>query len=158
MKRLFILCLLLCLTGGLFAQEAEAGRKKIAVGVGAEFNMNSRENFAAGLVLGFLFDLPSSFAVGVNAVYSNNFSGIQVIEPSALFRWYILSENHTGLFLQADVGAYLIFEDGEIEPIFMGGLRGGVRLPVGDKIFVEPYGRVGYPFVFGVGVLVGVKF
>ena len=158
MKRLLILCLLLCLAVGLFAQEADIGGKKVSIGIGPEWNMNSRENFAMGGVFSFTINLANSLAVGVTAAYSNNFSNIQVIEPAALFRWYILSKDHTGLFAQADVGAYLIFEDGEIEPMFMGGIKAGIRLPLGKMFFIEPYGRMGYPFVFGVGALVGVKF
>ena len=156
MKRVFILCLLLCVVFGLFAQEGAGTSKKVSIGVGPEWNMNSRENFAMGGVFGFTVDLPNSFAVGLTAAYSNNFSGIQVIEPSALFRWYFLSENHTGLFVQADVGAYLVLEDGELKPMFSAGLHGGIRLPLGDKFFVEPFGRVGYPFAFGVGALIQV--
>jgi len=40
----------------------------------------------------------------------------------------------------------------------MGGLRAGYRLPLGDMFFIEPFGRVGYPFMFGIGALAGVRF
>jgi len=119
--------------------------------------MNSRYNFAGGAVLGFDINLPHSLALGLTVTYSNNFSGISVIEPAALFRWYILGSS-AGLFLQADAGAYLVLEDGELIPLFMGGLRGGFRLLLGESFFIEPYGRVGYPFVFGIGVIAGIRF
>ena len=133
------------------------GVKKAAVGLGAEFNMNSRYNFAGGVVIGFDFNLSRAFAVGFTVTGSSNFSGIAVIEPAALFRWYVFG-NSAGLFVQADAGAYLILEDGELTPLFLGGLRGGFRLPLGSTFFIEPYGRVGYPFVFGVGASAGIRF
>jgi hypothetical protein len=36
-------------------------------------------------------------------------------------------------------------------------LRGGYRMPVGSLWYIEPYGRGGYPFVFGIGVMAGVR-
>ena len=119
--------------------------------------MNSRYNFAGGAVLGFDLNLPYSFAAGLTVTASSNFAGIAVIEPAALFRWYFFSNGHTGLFAQADVGAYLVLEDGELTPLFMGGLRVGFRFPLGEMFFIEPYGRAGYPFVFGIGVTAGIR-
>ena len=151
----FTILILLCNICA-FAQD-EQGEKKAAVGLGAEFNMNSRYNFAGGAVLGFDFNLSRALAAGFTVTYSSNFSGISVIEPAALFRWYIFGGG-AGLFVQADAGAYLVLEDGELTPLFMGGLRGGFRLPLGELFFIEPYGRGGYPFVFGVGVIAGTRF
>jgi hypothetical protein len=48
-------------------------------------------------------------------------------------------------------------EDEDVTPLFDGGLRVGFRIPVGERYYIEPYGRGGYPFVFGIGVMVGVK-
>jgi hypothetical protein len=166
MRKCSFVVLILFLTAGVFAprvyaqeaQESGADGKRAAVSIGPEWNMNSRKNFAGGAILGFDYNLGSSFALGINAAASNNFFGITVIEPAALFRWYFLPDDHTGWFVQADIGAYLIFEDGEITTLFMGGLKGGIRLPFGDMFFVEPYGRIGYPFAFGIGVMAGIKF
>jgi len=157
MKRSLFVCLLLCMAIFAFADEAQTSQK-IAIGAGLEFNMNSRDNFAAGAVLAFDFSLGSSFAVGFTVSASYNFDGITVIEPAALFRWYFLGSNGTGWFVQADAGAYLVFEDEDITPLFLGGIRGGLRLPVSDMFFIEPFGRIGYPFMFGFGVLAGIRF
>jgi hypothetical protein len=119
--------------------------------------MNSRENFAGGAALAFDYNLPRSFALGLNITASSNFSGITVIEPAALLRWYFLG-GHSGIFVQADGGAYLILEDEKFTAMFLGGLRCGFRLPVKSSFYLEPYGRIGYPFVFGIGVLTGIKF
>jgi len=151
-KTIFLFTLVFALCMNLSAQE-----KKVALGIGAEWNMNSRENFAGGAVLAFDYPLPHSFAVGLNATASSNFSGITVIEPAALFRWYFLG-GQNGFFVQADCGAYLILEDGEFTAMFLGGLRGGFRVPLKTNFYIEPYGRIGYPFAFGVGALAGIKF
>ena len=157
MKKSLVFCLLLCMAVFAFAEEEQAS-SKVAIGIGPEWNMNSRENFAAGGILAFDLNIGSSLSIGINATVSTNFDEIMVIEPVANFRWYFLGSNHTGWFVQADVGAYLVMEDGDLTPLFMGGLRAGLRLPLGETLFVEPFGRVGYPFAFGVGVLAGVKF
>ena len=159
MKRISIFCLLLCISSSLFAQGSDdTTAPKMAAGFGLEWNMNSRDNFAAGAVIGFDYNLPNSFAVGLTVSGSTNFSGIAVIEPAALFRWYFLDDRHSGFFAQIDAGTYLVLEDSEVSVLFLGGLRGGLRLPLGQRFFVEPYGRIGYPFFFGIGALAGMRF
>ena len=155
MKKLLILSALFLICFTAFAQNDS----KAAVGLGVEWNMNSEKNFGGSAVLAFDYNIGSSFAVGLNVTAGTNFSGLFVLEPAAMFRWYFLSKQHNGLFVQADAGAYLVFEKDEEYPVtFLGGLRGGIRLPLGKKFFVEPYGRVGYPFMFGVGAIAGVRF
>jgi hypothetical protein len=103
-KSIIIITLILINSLCAFAQD-EQGEKKAAVNLGLEWNMNARENFAGGAVIGFDINLPYSLAIGLTVTYSNNFSGISVIEPAALFRWYFLGNGHTGFFAQADAGA-----------------------------------------------------
>ena len=153
MKRLTLLLLLIfAVCANVFSQE-----KKLAVGAGPEWNMNSRENFAAGAVLGFDYNLPRSFAAGLTFSASSNFTGITVLEPAAMFRWYFLGTENTGFFAQADAGACLVLEDGETTALFLCGLRAGFRLPLGSMFYVEPFGRFGYPFMFGIGALAGIR-
>ena len=138
--------------GGVFAQE-----KRAAVGAGVEWNMNSREHFAGGAALGFNYSLPYAFAAGLSVSGSTNFFGIAVVETSALLRRYFPGTRHDGFFAQADAGLFLVLEDGEAIPMFLGGLRAGYRLPLGSSWYIEPYSRFGYPFVFGIGVSGGLK-
>jgi hypothetical protein len=152
MKKLLLFSIAIFALGmSVHAQES-----KVALGLGPEWNMNSRENFAGGAVLGFDYNFLRSFAAGLNFTASSNFNGIAVIEPGAQFRWYFMGKGHSGPFAQADVGAYLILEDG-LTPMFDGGLRAGIRLPFGRRFYVEPYGRGGYPFVFGIGAMTGLQ-
>jgi hypothetical protein len=149
-----LLCTIAALALGmnLYAQEPI-----MAVGFGLEWNMNSRQNFAGGAVLGFDYSFMQSFAAGLTITASSNFGGITVIEPVAMFRWYFLGSGHNGFFAQAELGAYLILEDG-LTIMFDGGLRAGFRLPLGQRFYVEPYGRLGYPFAYGLGVMAGMRF
>jgi hypothetical protein len=153
MKKPLFCALLLLLGLCAFGQEYRAG-----LGLGPEFNMNARENFAGGATLGLDFNLPKTlFALGLTATASYNFEGFITMEPMAMFRWYSPGGS-TGFFVQADAGAFLILEQGEfISPMALGGIRAGFRLPLGERMYLEPYGRAGYPFMFGIGLVGGVR-
>lgn len=169
-KKIIVCAALILFTMGLSAQEANAGYR-MAASLGSEWNMNSRENFAGALAAGFDYNLPvaiASFAAGGIMSGSSNFTDSGVMEVSGLFRWYFLEKGlsgwnfmgkgHNGFFAQADLGLYLIMEAGDTFPLPLAGLRAGYRLPLGSAFFVEPFGRLGYPFAFGIGVLGGYKF
>ena len=153
MKKLFVVMLFLTFSLAVFPQE-----KKMAAGLGLEWNMNSRHNFAGGAVLGFDFNLPRFFALGLTATGSTNFFGFNSIEGTALLRYYFLRKGYTGFFGQADAGIFVFFEDGDVTPMPEFGLRGGYRLPLGTLFYLEPYGRLGYPFAFGIGLMAGIYF
>jgi outer membrane protein OmpA-like peptidoglycan-associated protein/TolB-like protein len=124
-------------------------KQKWALGIGMEYNMNSTMDIAAafGMNFGFDYNINSLFAVG--AIQSLSFSDIIALETSGLFRWYFLQN----VFLQADAGLWTNGEDF----MFLIGARSGVRLPVSRNFYVEPYARVGYPFMFGAGVAGGFR-
>jgi len=139
--------------------QAEQSDKKVAISLGVEWNLNSNDKFSGGATFGFDYNLSHLFAVGFTTTYTNNFSGKSTIEPAALFRWYFRGKGTIGFFAQADLGACIILEEGkDLDTKFLGGLRGGVRLAFGSLFFVEPYGRAGYPFMFSLGVLAGLRF
>jgi len=142
------------------AQEEQApNQKKVALSLGPEWNMNSPYNFAGGISLGIHYNISRSLAIGLTITGSSNFFGFYVIEePALLIRWYCLEEDHTGVFFQTDVGGALTVQGSKVSPYFLGGIRGGYRLPLGSSFFIEPYGRVGFPFAFGLGVMGGVSF
>ena len=139
---------------------ATAQENKAAIGLGLEWNMNSREDFGGGAVIGFDYNLPVSVPLALGAVVttSYNFNNIVIVEPAALFRWYFLNSGRQGFFAQADLGAHILLEDGAAELRFLGGLRGGYRLPLAKVLYIEPYGRIGYPFAFAIGAMAGVQF
>jgi hypothetical protein len=136
-----------------FAQE-----KKISIGAGAEWNMASRHDFAGGAVFNFLYNLPGATAVGLSFTGSMNFNNIYVLEPAFIVRKYFSQEIHSGFFIQFGTGAFIAFEEKGITPMIMTGLAGGFRIPLGPSFYIEPYGRAGYPFAFGLGAMTGICF
>jgi len=145
----------------VFASPSD-GAHVIALGIGPELNMNCPDNVAGAVALGFDYSLPFSaipFAVGANVAASNNFSGIYTLEISALFRWYVRSSDgrHEGWFVQANMGASLFRADRDTPVWLLAELRGGYRWPVGARLFIEPYARLGHPVMLGIGVLGGMR-
>jgi hypothetical protein len=132
--------------------------KKMSAGMGTEWNMASRHDFAAGTVLNFLYNLPGSTSLGLSFTGSMNFNKIYVLEPAFLVRHYFLQDNHSGFFVQFDAGAFIAFEEKGITPMIKSGLGGGYRLILKKLFYIEPYGRLGYPFAFGLGAMAGICF
>jgi len=154
MKKWIILAILvpgICLYA--FAQE-----KKISIGVGAEWNMASRHDFAGGAALTFIYNLPGSTALGLSFTGSMNFNKIYVLEPAFLVRNYFSQDLYSGFFFQFDAGAFIAFEETGITPMIKSGLAVGYRIPLGPSFYIEPYGRAGYPFAFGLGAMAGICF
>jgi len=139
-----------------YSDSAYYKMQKAAMGVGAEVNMNSTQDFAiaGGARYAFDYSIGSLFGVGLNL--GANLSDIVTFEAAALFRWYFFKY----LFLQADAGIWLspdIGADSNMDIMFLGGGSVGIRLPVARNMYIEPYVRGGYPFMLGVGVIAGVR-
>jgi hypothetical protein len=159
MKRALLSAVAVLIFSMAFSHNAFAQNDtKMAAGLGLEWNMSSHKGYAAGAGLGFDYNLFRFFAVGLSVTASHNFTAFTAIEPAAMFRWYFWGKNHTGFFAQADAGVYLYMENEQTIPVFLGGLRTGFRLPLGQFFYIEPYGRAGYPFVFGIGITAGMRF
>ena len=154
MKKVFVLLLLLACCVTVFAQE-----KKMSAGLGAEWNMDSRHDFAGGALLAFDYKLPRFVSLGLMLEGSSNFTNMHVIEPAIVFRAYYMENEYRGFYFQNDLGASIIFEDGEdlwIRP--MVGVGIGYRFLLGSAFYFEPFGRLGFPFAFGLGALAGLRF
>ena len=151
MKKLCILLLLLS-AGNLYAQ---AG---FFAGLGIEGNANTREGAALGGGLTLGLDINDIFAAGAKVSFSSNMDTVTTLEPVAFFRYYFLPLPLGILFLQAELGVSLFFEDGETYPAFDAGLAVGWRFLVWEGIYLEPMFRGGYPFAWGIGLSVGYQF
>ena len=142
----------------------------MSLGLGAEINMNSGSEFGVGVMAALGFNFGRYWAVGLMAKGSHDFSSAWVLEGGGVVRAYFSGrspwqgEFHSGLFAQAEGGVHYIMEDNvymyEGESLLrpMGGLRVGYRFLLGPVIYLEPYGRGGYPFLWGAGAIAGVRF
>jgi len=152
-KKIFFAVFLMALGITAFSQE-----KKVAAGVGLEFNMDSRHNFAGGASVHFDYALPKNSALGLFISANTNFFGINVIESAIFYRAYFPENDHSGFFVQPYAGVFVIFEDGEITPLPLLGVGGGYRFLLGSSFYLEPVGRLGYPYAFGIGLVAGMRF
>ena len=157
--QLTVIIFLVCNISAFSQENAFSLDNKYAAGLGLEFNLDSRHYFAGAVVLAFDYNLNSNYSVGANLTASNNFAGFLVIEPTVMVRHYIWENCHRQIFfVQADLGALFFREDGEWTQMFELGLRGGFRMPIRTIYYIEPYGRLGYPFAWGIGFIVGRLF
>ena len=154
MKKTLFLVLFLACFFSVFAQE-----KKMSAGAGFEWDMNSRHNFGFGALLAFDYKLPRFISLGCALGGSSNFSNMYVIEPVFVFRAYLKENEFKGFYFQNDLGISIIFEDGQdvwVRPLV--GAGAGYRFHLGSSFYIEPYGRLGFPFAFGVGLIGGLRF
>ena len=140
----------------LFSINTFAQEKKISAGLGPEWNMDSRHNFAAGVSFSMDYTFSNLMALGFSVTGSNNFNGFQVLEGVVLVRQY--HPGSSGFFAQGDMGTLIFFENGEVNPMPLFGLRLGFRRPMSSTFALEPYGRLGYPFAFGIGLTAKIHF
>ena len=128
----------------------------ISIGLGVEGNANTRENFALGGGLSVLLDVSRDLAAGIKTTFSYDFSTVGAWETAALFRYYLPLDT-IGPFIQAEAGCIVFFEHGEVFPAFSGGVRTGWRFSFDRNWYVEPSIRGGYPFMWGAGIVAGLK-
>ena len=154
MKKLCVL-LLLFSAGSLYALDSVFGSS------GIETNGNTREGAALGGSLTIGLDVNDILAAGIKAAFSSNLDTITSLEPTGFFRFYFsrfLQVPLGVLFVQAELGTSLFFEDEETYPAFYGGLAAGWRYNVWEGLYLEPLARFGYPYAWGISLSVGYKF
>ena len=153
MKKVFsVLLFLLCILP-IFSRN-----ETMSAGLGLEWNMDSRHNFAGGTLLAFDYRLPHFTSVGLFLTGSTNFNNTYVIEPVLVFRAYYREYEFSGPFFQNELGISFITEDGRQTRLPLVGFGTGYRFHAGSSFYLEPYIRIGYPFAFGIGVIAGILF
>jgi hypothetical protein len=133
---------------------------RFSIGLGVEGNKNTKENAAIAGVLTNDFALNTRFSIGSRLGFSHNFADTGTLEAGIMFRVYFLSRNSSGPFIQADGGVSHIFRRDDVHDDmrtkFLGGGTLGWRFRAGS-VYFEPYGRGGYPFIWGGGLVMGVS-
>ncbi|MCL2069585.1 MAG: hypothetical protein FWH19_01190 [Treponema sp.] len=158
MKKPLVLVILLVFffTPGVFAQETK--ESSMSAGLGLEWNWDSRHDFAGGIPVNIIYDIHRDFSLGLNVTGSYNFFSMEALELSILARSYIDKNRRLGTFIQGEMGAFIIFEEEGITPMPLLGFHLGYRHLLTRLFYLEPYGRLGYPFGFGIGLTAGILF
>jgi hypothetical protein len=168
MKKHVFLSVMLAICCSAFA--AAQGAMRLSVGLGAEGNMNTRENAAFGGSFTVDYGITDAWAAGIKFTASHNFGSTLVLDPTAFGRLYLfklislakVSDTGKtllgGVYAQVGVGASVVQQKGyDIAPLVTGEAAIGWRFTFGDW-YVEPYARFGVPFIWGVGVSGGYRF
>jgi len=140
------------------------------LGFGPEINANTRSNFSVGGYFTGGFELLDTFAIGFKFYFSDNLDTVQTFEPAVLIRYMPFNGTLKGLFAEMIIGSASYYEDNKNcrncqhgsgqhrgYPAPLGGIGVGWRFTF-DRFYVEPTGRFGHPFTWGVGVTAGLLF
>lgn len=138
--------------------------RKTALGLRAECSKNSIEGAALGGGMTFDYSFTRRIAGGIKVLVSydvaNTDAAITTLEPLAALRLYAVSpsgEPSTGLYIEGQCGASVIFVDSQLRYAFDAGAAIGFRFGL-EHFYIEPEVRGGYPYLFGAGVNFGVRF
>jgi hypothetical protein len=157
---LLIIFFALLAGGGIVSAEEVSVPFRFSIGWGIEGNKNTKENAAIAGVLTNDFALNARFSIGTRLGFSHNLSDTGTLEAEVMFRVYFFPRNSSGPFIQAGGGLSHIFrrddtrDDMSTEFLYGGTLGWRFRL---GSVYFEPYGRGGYPFIWGGGLVMGVS-
>jgi hypothetical protein len=146
----------------VFAQGSSSERGDLWFCPGAEAALYSPSGmaFGGGLALGY----GRGTAIGFKAAYYIDTGGIGTLEFNFLLRLYFLGILYShGPFIQFGGGPAIFIKDNNFSfssvlGTISTGLSAGWRFPVGNLWFFEPSIRVGYPYLVGMGLSMGMHF
>jgi len=157
----FLIFLLFCVSAGFADTDPERGDFWFCPSFDTALYGISGVSYGGGLALGY----GSGMSVGMKTVWFFNSDGISVLELNFLLRFYSSGRRtFSGSFIQFMGGPALFFgnEIGDSIPPRIGafsiGLSYGWRFLIKEKWFIEPYIRVGYPYLAGAGLSAGMHF
>ncbi|MCL2761805.1 MAG: hypothetical protein FWD36_01170 [Treponema sp.] len=149
-QKIFIAVVLCCVAVSLPAMD------NLFIGFSPELSAHTRSGFAVGGGLLIGLDLSSQFAAGVKLAYFSDMDTVTSLDTQAFFR-YNLPLPVNGFFAQAEAGLVIYTEFEETFPAVAGGLAAGYHFDFNDKLFMEAAGRFGYPYMWGAGLLIGIR-
>lgn len=138
--------------------------KKVSLSFLLEANKNSLDFIAPSAGFSFDYSPWRKISIGVNAaasydIYEKN-NDLLTLEVLGTLRFYIASltgEPVTGIYTELQAGTSLFFVNSNIKPVFNCGSSIGYRFAL-NNFFIEPEIRFGYPYLFGWGIYVGMRF
>jgi hypothetical protein len=138
---------------------------------GVKTNDNALKGIGAGGLVSMDLQWSPAFAAGLKGSYNINFDDYTAWDLQALFRWYFVQSfapypRRNNFFIQGEGG--IVFQR---EPIattthaadevvqgWGGGALIGTRFSLKPNLYIEPYVRAGYPWLWGAGVVIGYTF
>ena len=127
------------------------------LGIGPEINAHTRTGFSAGGYITGGFEILNRFAFGFKLYISHNLDTVLTFEPAVIIRYMPFDGRLENLFFEANVGSASYYEHGKAYPAPLGSIGMGWRFKF-NRYFVEPTGRFGHPFTWGLGVTAGRLF
>jgi hypothetical protein len=162
MKRQILSLTLSLAVSFVFAPKGAAGDKPnrgyFYAGAGLENSMNSLRFYALSEVAAIHYDFSDHMAVGLKAGVSENFGATVTLETEAFWRIYPVKFRWGTVFAQVSLGESFIFDDSYFYPMLLCGFTAGVHIPIKDLFYIEPYARFGYPYMWGMGAVGGIRF
>ena len=156
-----MLFLLFCASAG-FAAEGEFEKGDFWLCPSGETALYSYSGYTTGY--GFALGYGRGTSIGLKAVFFPGEEGINVLEVNCILRFYFSGgKAYSGTFFQFMGGPVVFLNNGSFYlPAKVGAFSFGVglgwRILILDRVFIEPYLRGGYPYMFGAGLSVGVRF
>jgi hypothetical protein len=101
--------------------------------------------------------------VGVRLLYTVDTESVNALELAVFLRWYLLGPNaSSGPFVQVNAGAAVFTHKSAVSfPAEAGsisaGFAAGWRFLLGERWYIEPAVRAGYPYIAGAGVSAGFR-
>ncbi len=137
---------------------------KSSIGLIAEVNKNSVSYVAPAAGFYFDYNVLRRFSLGLKTTVSydsfDKSNSVIAVEPLGFMRWYAVSpsgEPSAGLFVEGQIGPELLFVNSRVYSAFNIGLSFGFRIPF-ENLYIEPYVRGGFPYLFGAGAVLGFRF
>jgi len=162
-RSFFIAIFLLLIVLPLSAQE-ETAPQDFWFGLGSELNIYSPTGLSLGVSLAAAYGSGTSMGIKLSCFFDLD-GNLNVLEINFLFRLYLFGKSaNYGPFLHLEGGPAIFFNSDETVsfPARLGminlGLAFGWRFLLGKNFFIEPLIRGGYPYIFGAGVLAGMRF
>lgn len=153
--RVGVLAALMITGAGLWGQEAG----EINAGALLEGAMGTRKGISmeGGIIGGY--GVTNNLSIGIKADYGHDFSNLGLLELLGYGRYYLpLGVEVCRLWAQMGTGVIVLMEGGkEAIGSVMVDMEIGVRFSVGS-FYGEPYVRVGYPVLIGLGAVFGYRF
>jgi len=162
---LFLLFLLFCASAGFAADgDFEKGDFWLCPSAETALYSFSGHTYGGGFALGY----GRGTSIGLKVTFfptSDLEMGVNVMEINCLLRFYFSGNKaYSGSFIQFMGGPVLFLDEqsGVTIPskvgVFSFGMGLGWRFLILDRVFIEPCFRVGYPYILGAGLSLGVRF